>query len=177
MPSIRDITASLVAQLTQTVSGPSLLTANMVKISTRFQANPVPKLDADRDVLIRYGTPFPLEGFICGAGRIASVVRRHFEIVIRTRLQTGMMDRDDTWLMDSTYGHLAMEEFVVDRLHLFDPLSPTNVRLLIEPMRVDMNQGSTYSDPSTYAVGQDRASPAYGQSLIAIELNYELLLT
>lgn len=177
MPSLRDIVTSVTAQLIQTTSGSSPLTANSIKISTRFQASPVPKLDGDRDVLLRFASPYPVEDFVCGAGRIASVVYRHMEVVIRTRLQTGMIDRDDTWLMDATLGHLAVEEFVVDRLHLFDPLNITGGRLLIEPMRVDSNQGSTYSDPSTYAVGQDRAAPSFGQSLIAFEFKYELLLT
>jgi len=152
--------------------GYSIIYSDMIKISAKFNNAPSPKFTGDRDILIRIGSAKPIEGFVGGSGRIASFVKRHLEIVIRTRLQLDVSDREDEMLFNESYGHCIMEEFIIDRLQLFDPLSNTGSRLLMEPMRLDDNYGSAYSDPAQYSQGQDRATPAYGQSLLAFEIKY-----
>lgn len=152
--------------------GTSLIYDDMIKISARLNDSPSPKLTGDRDILIRIGSPRPIEGFHCGAGRISSQVKRHLEIVIRTRLQLDVSDRQDEMLFNEDYGHCLIEEFIIDRLHLFDPLAEDGSRLLMEPMRIDENYGSAYADPAQYTQNQDKAAPAYGQSLLAFEIKY-----
>jgi hypothetical protein len=104
-----------------------------VKIVAR---DDLPIYSGDFDVLIKANLPYPIEEFVSGAGRTASVVLRTITIVIRTRLGVDRSDTDERALMDPIYGHLRREEQILNCLHL-KFLNNTNGDMIsVEPVRL-----------------------------------------
>jgi hypothetical protein len=186
--SIRDIFGAISTRLcTATTSYANNYSANQVKLAARGPGDPLPKFSGDRDVVISFTKPFPTEGFVCGAGRLASELVRYFDVVPRTRVQSGMSDRDNNIVLNSTLGHLLSEEFVLDALHLVElfrlydaqtqtytyPLTEVTdaERLLTEPMRV--SDGPTaYPNGSQIVMEENGVNPMYIQSGFSFEVKY-----
>lgn len=121
-----------------------------------------PHFADDHDLWVRPGVPAPDPAQNDGAGRIATVINRQLLVVLRSRLWADLSDRDDFLLTDDAYGHLALEEVVLDALHDFMPTSGQDA-LLWEPMRA-------ISYPA-----EDDEAPAPGQweeTRFAFEVKY-----
>lgn len=186
--SIRDIFGAISTRLcTATSSYTNEYATTQVKLAARGPGDPLPRFTGDRDVVVSFTKPFPTEGFVCGAGRLASELVRYFDVVPRTRVQSGMSDRDNNAVLNDTLGHLLSEEFVLDALHLVElfrlydaqtqtytyPLTEVTdaERLLTEPMRV--SDGPTaYPNGSQIIYDKDGVNPMYIQSGFSFEVKY-----
>jgi hypothetical protein len=113
--SLRSILTNVKAQLVASTG----VTANRVLLLAR---DDTPHFQGDSDLLIRVGKPYPDEGFSTGAGRVAVVLRRPLQVTCRVRKSLDEGDRDDTALLSDT-GLIALEEAVVDALHIWVPVS------------------------------------------------------
>lgn len=105
----------------------------IVKIVAR---DDIPIYGGDFDILIKANLPFPVEEFVSGAGRTASVLLRTITIVIRTRLAVDRSDTDERSLMDPVYGHLRREEQILNCLHLKFLYNTNGDMVSAEPVRL-----------------------------------------
>lgn len=105
----------------------------VVKIVAR---DDLPVYSGDYDILIKANLPYPVEEYVSGSGRNASVVLRTITIVIRTRLGVDRSDSDERALMDPVYGHLVREEQILNCLHLKFLTNPNGDMISVEPMRL-----------------------------------------
>jgi hypothetical protein len=111
----------------------SITNDTVVKIVARED---LPVFSGDFDILIKANLPFPVEEFVSGAGRNASVVLRTVTIVIRTRLGVDRSDSDERLLLDPVFGHLLREEQILKCLHLKFLTNTAGDMISIEPMRL-----------------------------------------
>jgi len=105
----------------------------IVKIVAR---DDIPIYGGDFDILVKANLPFPVEEFVSGAGRTASVLLRTITIVIRTRLGVDRSDTDERSLMDPVYGHLRREEQILNCLHLKFLYNTNGDMISAEPVRL-----------------------------------------
>lgn len=117
--SLRSILPLVTAQLTS-VTG---VTSNRVLL---LQRPDTPHFQGDSDLLLRIGPAQPEPGFSHGAGRVAVVLGRTLQVTARVRRAVDESDRDDYALLDATSGLLALEESVVNALHIWVPTSEDN---------------------------------------------------
>lgn len=111
----------------------SITNDSSVKIVAR---DDMPIYSGDFDILIKANLPFPVEEFVSGAGRTASVLLRTITIVIRTRLGVDRSDSDERALMDPVYGHLKREEQILNCLHLKFLYNTNGDTITAEPVRL-----------------------------------------
>jgi hypothetical protein len=127
---------SLAPLLTAVKNQLSLKTGLGLNLIHAVARNQTPRFQGDQDILLRLLRPVPEEGFVSGSGRLATVVQRPLLVTLRSRSQTDPSDADDLWLTDPALGLLALEDRVLDALHLWWPTSPQGILLTTEPMRL-----------------------------------------
>lgn len=152
----------LLACQSQVVANVSTLTINpgLVLLVSR-QLQDVPRMQADQDVLLRPGSFQSLQPAFDGAGRVCTKIKRFLTMYPRSRLAMDEGDRDDAWLTDSTYGHLAFEEACVTALSGFIPRDTSLNWLTIEELRI-----SDGIDPKRTTEGE------WGDSGIDFDVEY-----
>jgi hypothetical protein len=138
--SLRAILPAIQAQLAS-VTG---LTTNRVLL---VQRETTPRFQGDQDVLVRAGPPQPEDGFELGSGRHAAIVTRLVQVTARTRWAVDESDRDDYALVDEDYGHLALEEAVVNALHIWVPTDRNGNWLSVEPMHWRPHEAPVHDEP------------------------------
>ena len=126
-----------------------------------------PHFQGDQDILIRVGPPRPLE-HVHGSGRLYRVVSRLLQITPRTRWAVDESDRDDSWLLAATEGHLRLEEAVVDAIDVWVPERAGGDWLLIEPMRWVESQQPVRETP---------LSQSWGHTDLVFEFKYQFPAT
>lgn len=127
---IADILKSIKAAIQTSLN---ITNGALVKIVARED---LPSYSGDYDILIKANLPYPVEEFVSGAGRNASVVMRTITIVIRTRLGVDRSDSDERLLLDPLIGHLQREEKILQSLHLVFLKNTAGDTISIEPMRL-----------------------------------------
>ena len=125
--SARTLLSAIQAQLASATG----VTANRVLI---VQRPDTPHFQGDKDILVRLGPPAPEDGFTVGAGRHCCLLTRQLQVTPRTRWATDESDRDDLSLLDEVNGHLALEEAVVDALHVWVPTDAQENWLTAQPL-------------------------------------------
>lgn len=160
--SLRPILAAIKAALVAGVPIP----AERVLVSVRRK---VPHFQADQDIVIRP------RGFRIDAsqtdhtGRFLTKIIRRIEFTCRTRLGFDETDRDESWLLDETYGHVALEERVIDVLQEFEATDEDGNGLQHGPMLL-----MDGPDPDKEA---DDDAGEWGYSTLVFELTYDLTFT
>jgi hypothetical protein len=99
-----------------------------------------------------------------GAGRLDARVVRRVSVCLWTRLALDEADRDNSWLLHATLGHLDAEHKLFDALLGFHPEDADGNWLCYEDCRV-----VAAAEPS-----KDRAEPEWGKSEVDVEVPYVL---
>lgn len=160
--SLRGILTSIKAQLMDWLEIP----AERVLVSVRKK---IPHFQADQDVVIR-PRGFRIEKQITDeVGRWETTLRRRVDFVCRTRLGFDEDDRDESWLTDASYGHIALEELVVDAMQEFFPTDSAGNHLTREPMLL--------TDGLDFEKEADDAEAEWGQSTVSFDVVYDLAFT
>lgn len=141
-----------------------------VKIVAR---DDLPIYSGDFDVLIKANLPYPIEEFVSGAGRTASVVLRTITIVIRTRLGVDRSDTDERALMDPIYGHLRREEQILNCLHLKFLTNTNGDMISVEPVRLSEPNSAWGEIPHYNKEDSDKSSQRQvSRSFLNFEVKY-----
>lgn len=138
------------------------LNSNLILFAQRADT---PHFQGLQDVVLRVGPPRPVEGFSDGSGRVAVVVSRVLQVTPRTRWGADQSDRDDLWLTDPTYGHLALEENCVNALHIWMPGDSVGNLWLQEPI---------HWAPGAEPVRETPESQSWGHTDLMFEMKYLL---
>ena len=160
--SLRGILSAIKAQI---ISGVPLPAARVL-VSVRKQ---VPHFQADQDVVIR-PRGFKIEKIITDqVGRWETTLRRRIDFTCRTRLGVDESDRDESWLQHASFGHILLEEKVVDAMQEFFPADASGNHLVREPMLL-----TDGLDPDKE---QDDELVEWGQSTVSFDVVYDLAFT
>src|SRR5690348_11623603 len=108
------IPASLATILPAVKAQLSLVTGSQLTRIRLVARKGTPKFIADQDILVKTTDINPDPGFEHGSGRTCIIIRRPLLIIPRTRLQTDASDQDDNWLLDSSRGHIVLEEKILN---------------------------------------------------------------
>lgn len=158
--SLRTLLPLITAQLV-TVTG---VTSNRVLL---LQRGDTPTFQGDSDILVRVGPPQPVEGYSSGAGRNAVILRRPLQVTPRVRLAVDQSDRDDYHMTDAS-GLVALEEAVVDALHIWVPRNSTSDWLTQEPI---------HWAPGAAPIHQTPVSQSWLHTDLVFDMLYQLSVT
>ena len=135
-------------------------------IITALPPEQVPHYNAEQDVLLAPKSERPDVGAIDGGGRYDNIRYRTLDLVARTRLFLDLTGRDPSRLTDTSLGHFALEDKIVDAVELFFTVD-ANQNCLALPMRV-----GTISEPRREA----RENNNWVYSTFNVEFEYQRLL-
>lgn len=155
--SLRTILPAITAQITSGTGVP----ANRVLLLAR---ETTPRFQGDSDILVRVGRALPDEGMASGAGRNGVLLYRVLQVTPRVRRSTDLSDRDDLALLDESAGLLALEEQLIDALHIWVPRSGDNW-LAQEPI---------HWEPGAVPLHETPISDAWLHSDLVFLLRYQL---
>jgi hypothetical protein len=96
-----------------------------------------PFTQGDNDLVVKLHGIRPEQEVIAAAGRIDSRFHRILSVTVRSRLGVDETTRDYTWLTDAQLGHFALEEAVIDSLHIgWTPTDDAGNVLVVQPVRL-----------------------------------------
>jgi hypothetical protein len=125
----------------------------------------LPHFQADQDIVLRPRGFSVMAKVTDHAGRWQTTLKRRLDVTCRTRLGIDEADRDEDWLTDEAYGHIAFEEAVASffqTLYLMD--DDQNV-ILHEPLML--------MDAPDHEKDADDELQEWGQSTFSYELIYD----
>jgi hypothetical protein len=128
-----------------------------------------PHFSGLQDIIIQPLPPAPESGFELGSGRVAAVFNRVLAVTGRTGMSVDMSDRDDYWLL-AAGGQLALEEAILNALHIWVPVDTNGNWLTQSPLQwvpSDLPKKDTELPDS-----QD-----WGESTMHFSLQYQLAVT
>jgi hypothetical protein len=159
--SFRPILAAIKAQLAAVPA----LAAERVLVAQRDR---VPHIQGDSDAVVRVGKPLPEDGFTVGSGRHATVLVRPVQVTPRVRWAVDEGDRDDHAMEDADSGLLALEEAVIDALHVWVPTTEDEEWLTVQPL---------HWVPSAEPVRETPVNHAWLHSDLVFMARYQLSLS
>lgn len=168
MPVIKTTPGAILNAAKGILVGELGISASLVKISARKE---LPYFTGDHDYVLRLRLPIPVDDFVTGSGKYASVLKRALTITIRTRLATDRSDSDERLLMDTTHGHLLREDQLLRLFHLRFLADGGGNLLTIEPIRVTAATGDPDELPSYGKVKEEISQKQFCFS----NLNFEVL--
>lgn len=125
-----------------------------------------PKLNGDRDALLRPLSYHSTQEAFDGAGRTCCELVRFLDVIVRTRSYMDKIGSGVTILTDAEYGLIPWEELVAKSLAGYSPEDDDENLLVTQPIRI-------FDGP---APEKDRIAKEWGGSGIRFEVKYLLLL-
>ncbi len=126
----------------------------------------LPHFQADQDIVLRPRGFSVVAKITDQAGRWETTIKRRLDVTCRTRLGFDETDRDESWLTDGTYGHVAFEESVASFFQELYLTDADDNMLLHEPMLL-----MDGPDPEKEA---DDETAEWGQTTLSFEMVYDL---
>lgn len=171
MAVLRSSFVTIVQAVQTQLVNAGIVSSDQIHLISR-QQHDIPHFVGDQDILIRPGRFRSIEGQAAVAGRVATVFNRVLEIFPRTRVVLDESDRDAIFLTDqgtadpvnspAGLGIFALEEAIVNSLHIFLPVDSNGNALTWEPMRIITGE----------APEKQRDDPLWGYSSLDFEVVY-----
>jgi len=131
----------------------------------------VPHYQADQDILLWARLVAVDRSWADGSGRVATLLRRHLTVAVRTRLNIDPQSDDTSWITDATLGHYQLEESIPNAFEEWYPTDANGAPLTIEVLQ--MIDGSEPSKPPSSARGAEQTED-WGYTALRYELAYLL---
>ena len=128
----------------------------------------VPHFGAEKDVLIEaadWSNESPEDD---GTGRMATPIRRTFEITLRTRMRLDKANGDADWLKNASRGFMQFEHAALNAIHGHYPQRVDQTFITRSPFKVI--SGGRYDRRKRRA----KAPRGWGQALIRVQARYLL---
>jgi hypothetical protein len=131
----------------------------------------VPHFGAEKDILIAasdWRNESPEED---GTGRMATPIRRSFDITLRMRMRLDKANADSAWLTNAARGFMAFEHDAMDAIHNFYPTRTTlDGDEFITRSPLKLISGGRYDRRKR----RQKAPRGWGQSVLRVEARYLL---
>lgn len=155
----------LAAMRDQLVADEVVTDASQVKFIARAYQE-LPKVQGDFDILLRPRGMSPDQANVQGGGRDSTFLTRYVDVTIRLRENLDAIDSDEAFFTRETAGFFAVEDLVLDSLHMLHPEDANTGDVLThEPIRL-----ATETDPS-----RSPADYGWGEASMIFEVKYKPL--
>jgi hypothetical protein len=135
----------------------------LLRHRSRLTTRDAPAQASSNYLIVQPQPPVPRPEVWDAAGRYCQILSRALRVFVRTRIALDSVDRDDFWLLNESFGHLQIEEKVLEALSGFSPGDGENNVLVAHPIKF-----AAIGEPS-----KDEEPPAdWGQSILVFDCQY-----